>query len=176
VLKNDVVSVRGFMENFDWTSFTKKIAIKAKLADIYNAWTKSNELEKWFLEKATFFNTHQEPVSKYINASPGTAYEWLWYLHPDPMKGTVKSANGKDQLQFTFEGECLVDVKLTESLGYTVVELRQHHIPTDDQSRQFIRLGCSNGWHFYLTNLKSVYEGGLDLRNKDKHLDPMINN
>lgn len=164
------------MENFDWTSFTKKIAIKARLSDIYNAWTKSNELEKWFLEKATFFNSQEDTISKYINATPNVSYEWLWFLYPDPMKGLVKAANGKDFLQFTFEGECLVDVKLTEANAYTIVELRHHNIPTDDQSRQFIRLGCSNGWAFYLTNLKSVYEGGIDLRNRDKNLPPMINN
>jgi len=164
------------MENFDWTSFTKRIAIKAKMADIYNAFTKSNELEKWFLEKASFFNTHKEPISKYINASTDIGYEWLWYLYPDPMKGSYKSANGKDFIQFTFEGECLVDIKLSEIHGYTLVELKHHNIPGDDQSKQFIRLGCSSGWHFYLTNLKSVYEGGIDLRNKDKHLEPMLNN
>ena len=164
------------MENFDWTSFTKKIAIKARLSDIYNAWTKSNELEKWFLEKATFFNSQEDAISKYINATAQITYEWLWFLYPDPMKGQVKAANGKDYLQFTFEGECLVDVKLTEANGYTIVELRHHNIPTDDQSKQFIRLGCSNGWAFYLTNLKAVYEGGIDLRNKDKNLPPMINN
>ncbi|MEO8533065.1 MAG: SRPBCC domain-containing protein [Flavobacterium sp.] len=164
------------MENFDWTSFTKKIAVKADLTTIYSAWTMSGEIEKWFLEKAVFFNTNQEPLSEKTNVSAGNAYEWLWYLYSDPMTGIVKSANGKDQLQFTFEGTCLVDIKLSEMNGYTIVELRQYNIPTDADSKKFIRLGCSNGWHFYLSNLKSVYEGGLDLRNKDKDLGPMINN
>ncbi|WP_290970699.1 SRPBCC domain-containing protein [Flavobacterium sp.] len=100
----------------------------------------------------------------------------FWYLYDDAMKGKIVSANGKDQLQFTFEGNCLVDINLSEANGYTIVELRHHNIPTDDYSKQYIRLGCSNGWHFYLTNLKSVYEGGLDLRNKDGNLNPMINN
>lgn len=164
------------MENFDWTSFTKKIAIKAKLSDIYNAWTIAHELEKWFLEKVSFFDKNQEPISKDKNAAEGTTYDWLWYLYKDSMKGKIISANGKDELQFTFEGTCLVDIKLTEIDGYTIVELRQHNIAADEYSKQYIRLGCSNGWGFYLVNLKSVYEGGLDLRNKDENLNPMINN
>lgn len=164
------------MENFDWTSFSKKIAIRAELSDIYNAWTKAEELEKWFLEKVSFFDGNQEPLSKGKNAEKDNMYEWLWYLYDDSMKGKIVSANGKDQLQFTFEGNCLVDINLSEKEDYTIVELRHHNIPTDDYSKQYIRLGCSNGWHFYLTNLKSVYEGGLDLRNKDSNLNPMINN
>jgi hypothetical protein len=75
------------MENFDWTSFTKRIAIKARMPDVYNAWTKSNELEKWFLAKATFFNSENDPVSKYINATNGISYEWIWHLYPEAMKG-----------------------------------------------------------------------------------------
>lgn len=164
------------MENFDWTSFTKKIAVKAKLNDIYNAWTKASELENWFLEKVSFFDTNQKLISKDENATESNTYEWFWHLYKDPMLGKITSANGKDYLQFTFEGTCLVDINLSETDGYTLVELRHHNIPTDDFSKQYIRLGCSNGWHFYLTNLKSVFEGGLDLRNKDSNLNPMINN
>jgi len=164
------------MENFDWTSFTKKIAIKAKLSDIYDAWTKASELEKWFLEKVSFFGANQQSLNQDKNVEKDNTYEWLWYLYDDAMSGKIISANGIDQLQFTFEGNCLVDIKLSEKDDYTIVELRHYNIPTDDHSKQYIRLGCSNGWHFYLTNLKSVYEGGLDLRNKDGNLNPMINN
>ncbi|HEY1009666.1 MAG: SRPBCC family protein [Daejeonella sp.] len=162
------------MEDFDWTSFTKTIAVKANIADVYKAWTNAAELEKWFLEKVTFVGTDgPNPVE---SASAGSNYEWLWYLYKDPMKGRIIQANGKDFLQFTFEGECLVDVRLSEDKGYTIVELKQHNIPTDDKSKKFVRLGCSHGWAFYLVNLKSVYEGGIDLRNKDERLKPMINN
>lgn len=164
------------MKNFDWTSYTKKIAIRASIADIYNAWTKSSELETWFLQKVEFYNPEGTRLDANTNVLAGTRYSWLWYLYKDAMTGVIKEANGKDYLQFTFEGECLVDVNLREEKGYTIVELRHHHIPLDDHSRQFVRLGCSNGWTFYLANLKSLKEGGIDLRNKDGNLAPMINN
>ncbi|MEJ7693912.1 SRPBCC domain-containing protein [Daejeonella sp.] len=163
------------MKDFDWTSFTKKIAIKASINEIYNACTKAAELEKWFLEKAAF-RSSDKVIDPDLNAVAGYTYEWLWYLYEDPMKGKITEANGKDFLQFTFEGECLVDIKLSEEQGYTIIDLKHHNIPTDDDSKKFIRLGCSNGWAFYLVNLKSVYEGGVDLRNKDGSLMPMINN
>ncbi|SMD10383.1 SRPBCC family protein [Pedobacter nyackensis] len=164
------------MNNFDWTSFTKTIAIKAPLTAIYNSWTKGQELEKWFLKQVIFTNDTGTLIGSELNVTAGCAYTWFWYLYEDPMSGMIIKANGKDFLQFSFEGKCIVDVNLTEQAGYTIVKLRHYNIPEDDHSKQFIRLGCSSGWAFYLVNLKSVYEGGLDLRNKDEHLESMINN
>ena len=164
------------MENFDWTSFTKRIAVKSSIAEIYNAWTKANELEKWFLKKVNFYSLDKTAFNEEANVIKNIRYEWYWYSYDEPMKGRITSVNGKDFIQFTFEGECLVDVNLQEMGEYVVVTLRQHKIPLDNKSKQYIRLGCSNGWTFYLTNLKSVYEGGLDLRNKEEKLPAMINN
>ena len=58
----------------------------------------------------------------------------------------------------------------------TLVELTQVEIPLDKESKRNIRLGCAFGWTFYLLNLKSVIEGGLDLRNKDMELIGVVNN
>lgn len=90
--------------------------------------------------------------------------------------GTFTQANGKNSLQFTFAGQCLVDISLMEQDDFVIVTLTQKNIPTDDHSKKNIRLGCHGGWSFYLVNLKSVYEGGLDLRNKNTDLKPMLNN
>ncbi len=164
------------MTNFDWTTFTRRIAIKAKLSDIYNAWTKASEIEKWFLSKAVYFDTKQTQIDKDKSIEKGFPYEWNWYLYDTTERGTIMDANGKDFIQFTFAGDCLVDVKLTIQHDYVIVELTQKNIPTDDHSKQGIRLGCDSGWSFFLVNLKSVYEGGLDLRNKDISIKGMLNN
>ena len=66
------------MKNFDWTAYTKKIAIRAGIADIYGAWTKSSELEKWFLQKVEFYNATGTRIDTNAHAQPGTRYQWLW--------------------------------------------------------------------------------------------------
>jgi uncharacterized protein YndB with AHSA1/START domain len=164
------------MTNFDWTTFTKKIAIKAKLSDIYNAWTKASEIEKWFLSMAIFVDADNKPINKDTSIEKGFAYEWNWYLYDTTEHGKINYANGKDYIQFTFAGECLVDIKLSTNDDYVIVELTQKNIPIDDNSKQGIRLGCDSGWSFFLVNLKSIYEGGLDLRNKHKNFKGMLNN
>jgi uncharacterized protein YndB with AHSA1/START domain len=164
------------MKNFDWTRFTKRIAVKAPLEALYNAWTQSAELERWFLQTARFLDSAGNPMDGREPTAAGMTYEWTWFLYDGLEKGMVLQANGRDHFQFTFAGDCVVDVSLKEEYLYTVVELTQSNIPTDDESKERIRLGCSSGWSFYFVNLKSVYEGGLDLRSKDERLRPMVNN
>ncbi len=35
------------MKDFDWTQFTRKIAIEAPIDLIYNAWAIPEEIERW---------------------------------------------------------------------------------------------------------------------------------
>jgi uncharacterized protein YndB with AHSA1/START domain len=164
------------MKDFDWTQFTKRIAINAPMDVLYKAWTTAEELEKWFLKKARFYDSGREEIPLTQTISAKMNYLWNWFLYDETEKGEITIAIGKDHLQFTFAGSCLVDVTFRREHEHTIVELKQSGIPLDDKSKIDIRLGCSSGWSFYMVNLKSVYEGGLDLRSKDERLKPMINN
>ncbi len=159
----------------DWTSFTLKMGVKASLETIYNAWTKSSEIEKWFLETCKYKNTAGVVLDSHQNVSAGCVYQWGWYLYDMLEDGRINQANGKDFFQFSFAGECLVDVALKEAGDYILVQLTQHNIPTDDSAKFTIRIGCLEGWTFYLTNLKSYYENGYDLRNKIPELKGINN-
>jgi hypothetical protein len=163
------------MENFDWTKFTVKIPVKATLAAMYEAWAKPLEIEKWFLSHASFTDASQSPANKIAVVEKGFSYAWQWYTYDVTEYGKVTEANGKDFFQFTFAGNCLVDIRLKPYKDEIIVELTQHNIPTDEKSKRDIRIGCHTGWSFFLVNLKSVYEGGLDLRNKDNDLQGMVN-
>lgn len=154
----------------DWTSFNLKIAVKSTLEEIYNAWTQSGEVEQWFLETCKYSDENENPIPENQNVKKGDTYEWAWYLYDESEKGRITQANGKDFFQFTFAGECLVDVQLKEIDDHVLVELKQHNIPTDEASKFSIRIGCVQGWTFFLANLKSVYENDFDLRNKNPKL------
>lgn len=149
----------------DWTSFTLSIAIKSNLATMYNAWSKAEEIEKWFLETCQYSNT-----APHQNVTAPNTYVWSWYLYEPKEYGKIVEANGKDFFQFTFAGICLVDIQLREKAEHVVVTLTQHNIPTDESSKFNIRIGCLEGWTFYLANLKSFYETSYDLRNKNPEL------
>ncbi len=84
------------MENFDWTQFTKRIAIKAPMQTLYNAWAQSGELEKWFLKTALFKNENGSDLPAHTSALAGMSYVWTWYLYPETEYGKVLLANGAD--------------------------------------------------------------------------------
>jgi hypothetical protein len=164
------------MKNFDWTTFTRKIAVKSTMAEMYNAWAKATEIEKWFLKSAVYTGANNKTVDKTKTFEKGDRYEWGWHVYEGLEKGTIMEANGKDFIQFSFAGNCLVQIKLVPAdNNHIFIELTQKNIPTDDHSKQDIRLGCDSGWSFYLVNLKSVYEGGLDLRNKNPDYKKVVN-
>ena len=165
------------MKKFDWTCFTKRIAVKSTIPEIYDAWAKSGEIVKWFLSDAEYYspdNTRKlQPDESIVK---GSTYKWNWYLFDITETGRILDANGRDFIQFTFAGECIVDISLMQKEDYIIVELTQKEIPVDDASKQGIRLGCDSGWSFFLVNLKSYYENGIDLRNKNPEFVGMINN
>jgi len=164
------------MENFNWSQFSKRIYINAALKTVYDSWTKGEALEKWFLSKARFYSKDGKEMQPSENVRSESTYGWNWFAQNHFEKGFIRSENGIDFLEFTFAGNSNVRVQLSKERNQTLVELTQTEIPLDNSSKKNIRLGCAFGWAFYLLNLKSVLEGGIDLRNKDPEISGVINN
>ena len=165
------------MQEFDWSKFSLKIYIDAPMQQVHEAWTTRRNLEKWFLRKAEFTNAsgmvrHEDSLIRV-----GDNYEWMWHGHPDTTveHGTIIENNENDFLRFSFGKAGIVSVNLKAVEGLTEMILTQENIPTDDKSRANYHVGCSTGWTFYFANLKSILEGGIDLRNKNPKLTNVIN-
>lgn len=164
-------------KHYDWSKFVLKIDIKAPVEAVYHAWTRADELEKWFLRRAVFHNPEKKDLSYIQHFHKDDTYEWYWHGHDDNVveKGKVLLANGLDKLQFSFTAGALVTVDIGEVMGTTIVMLTQEGIPTSDHGKAAYHVGCISGWTFYLANLKSYLEGGIDLRNKNLALTHMVN-
>jgi uncharacterized protein YndB with AHSA1/START domain len=165
------------MPDYDWSKFTRKININASMEAIYDAWTIPAQLERWFLREANFKRSNETLRENFLHVHKGDTYAWRWHGFGDDIveKGEVLIANETDKLQFSFTGGGIVTVDIGEAMGETIVMLTQEKIPTDDKGKVNYHIGCLTGWTFYLANLKSVLEGGLDLRNKNATLANMVN-
>jgi len=159
------------MNNHDWSSFTRKINIAATKNAILDAWLSQHELEKWFLSKAEFFNG-DEVVDRKSQIKTGNTYKWMWHTADVVAEGEVLGLE-EEALEFTFVG-CKVKVSVQQEAGENILVLTQSEIPTDEEGKISKYLECTRGWTFYMTNLKSVLEGGLDLRNKNEMIKNML--
>ncbi len=162
---------------YDWSTFTKRISIKTDAKSIYDSWATQQGLEEWFLRLAAFVKPDGTPREAHTNVQAGDTYTWLWFGYGDETVeyGKVLQANGTDSFQFTFSGGCIVNVHVKEEHDETVCVLTQSNIPLTEEGKVNYHLGCMQGWTFYLANLKSYLEGGIDLRNKNDQLHDVIN-
>lgn len=162
---------------YDWSRFKVRINIEASKESIYEAWTSQEMLELWFLRLAEFTNHSGQIKGRFEKIEKGDRYKWLWHGYGDDTAemGTILEANGEDSIKFTFgkAGNCTVTIK--EVSGENLVEIVQDEIPVDEAGKQHFHIGCQLGWTFYLANLKSMLEGGIDLRNKNEQLKGMMN-
>lgn len=165
------------MQEYDWSRFTKRININAPKDKIYKAWTTQKGMEDWFLRLAEFRSPNGNVRQPDETVAKDDFYRWRWFGYPDEVEeaSVIKGVNGKDLLQFGFAKTCTVTVAIKEENGETIVELTQDNIPLDETSKVNYHLGCMEGWTFYLANLKSVMEGGIDLRNKNPELTKVVN-
>jgi len=106
----------------------------------------------------------------------GDTYSWLWHGFPDDvgLKGKVLDSNGKDRFSFSFSMDCPVTISIYKEQDQVICELVEQNIPADSGPIFKHYLSNTTGWTFYLTNLKSVLEGGLDLRNFNENLKNVI--
>jgi len=150
-----------------WTTFTVTADINTEdLRSVYLAFATPEGLESWFLRQANFYTVPRRLREPHEFIMKEDTYEWLWHGYDDSEKGQVLEANGTDFLKFTFSGNSEVSVNIESKYGLTIVELTQTHIPQEADPTKNLYIQCQIGWTFYLANLKSIIEGGVDLRNK----------
>ncbi|CAN5768596.1 hypothetical protein BH11BAC3_BH11BAC3_04740 [soil metagenome] len=169
------------MSSYHWANFSRRININSSVESIYEMWSTAAGMEKWFLRQCII--TNEKGISKpSANAvAAGDLFTWRWYGWSDEVKeeGTILEANGTDKFKFTFgqvgaeNMECTV--KIYNEPEETICEITQENIPENEKGKTYYHIGCLTGWIFYLTNLKSILEGAVDLRNKNELLKNMMN-
>jgi uncharacterized protein YndB with AHSA1/START domain len=165
------------MSEYDWSRFVLRIPITASREKIYNAWATKQGIESWFLRSADFFTPQNTLRGEQEFIQNGDRYTWLWHGYDDETveHNDILETNGEDTISFVFAGHCIVTVVIGMIDHETIVQLTQENIPTGEEGKVNIHIGCMEGWTFYLANLKSVLEGGIDLRNRNVNIGKVVN-
>lgn len=163
------------MEGLSLTEFTRKIYLRSSLETVYRCWATEAGLCDWFLRTASFTEPSGRRRDPGEMAGAGDVYAWQWYNWVGTETGTLLQANGVNYLEFGFAGDSKVEIRLEKRNHAVLLILRQSNIPTDPESTLNIHFGCSNGWTFWLANLKAWLEYGIHLgeRGFDLQDDPL---
>lgn len=168
---------------FDWSQFQLGIYIVAPPDALYNLWTTPVGLTRWFLRSAAFAPSDGPPPRKTRQrivvppfddlvpradsqrCAANDRYRWEWYYNGGIVgEGWILALRPPTKLVFGFGSGMEVEVLLRKQGRSCEVVLRQYNIPTTGPSKHNLHMGCRTAWTFFLTNLKSVAEGGADLR------------
>ena len=154
------------MPNLDfWKQFQRKIYIQASPRDVFTALATTRGMRHWMLASATFYDAEQDILADDTVPSAGHTFSWQWRTGQEPEKGRVSSLSRNQYLSYILqEDQQSISFQLKRKGAYTHLILTQQHDFNDkDRNRQVYLEGFSQ-WTFLLTNLKSVLEGGKDLR------------
>jgi uncharacterized protein YndB with AHSA1/START domain len=162
-------------KGFDQSRFSVRIPVSAPVEKIFEKWTTRQGLESFFLRNAVFHSAEGVERKPSENLQADDTYTWNWWGYGDDTfeKGKVLEQNGTDRFSFVFGkvGDCTLTIY--DKDGETIVEMVQENIPEGEKGLQY-HIGCKGGWTFYLANLKSVLEGGIDLRNRNEKIGEVI--
>ena len=163
------------MEKYHWDYFTRSIFIDAPRERVFKAWTIPEQIETWFLEKAEFFDLSGQARSKDEPIQNGDKYQWKWWNYGNVEEGRVQTIDAEMRyIDFLFVGEkCPVRVLFKEHNQKTLLRLSQSQIPEDEKSKVNIHMGCSQGWSFWMVNLKAWLEHGILLHQKEEIAEEM---
>lgn len=158
------------MSTLGFESFTKKIYVQAPIEKLYACWATPDGICTWFLREAAYVSRTGQTREPKEFICKGDRYTWRWYNWDGEESGEILLANGKDRIEFSFAEFCRVTVDLKKDGDHVLVSLTQANIPTDEQSKMNLHVGCSNGWTFWLANLKAYLEYGILLHETKKDL------
>jgi uncharacterized protein YndB with AHSA1/START domain len=151
-------------------SFTKKIFIHTTPERLYSCWATEKGICEWFLKKAAFSTPDGKKRDAGQYVEPNDRYVWEWYNWDGEETGRILETNAPDHLVFSFAGSSRVAVDLEKKGEKVLLTLRQYDIPLDEESKLNIHVGCSNGWTFWLANLKAYLEYGILLHETEEDL------
>ncbi|MBT4098114.1 MAG: SRPBCC domain-containing protein [Gemmatimonadetes bacterium] len=141
--------------NYDWSRFEITFFYYAPLEKVYRAWATPAGMESFYIKECRTAGPKDELVSA------GEQYLFR-YVQPFEHDGSFLRVEENKSLAFTF-GSMQVNVSFEAIDAGTKVVLCQSGIEDQVMSH----MNCRSCWLYFMTNLKSVLEHGLDLRDHD---------
>ncbi|MBD3648819.1 MAG: hypothetical protein HUJ31_15525 [Pseudomonadales bacterium] len=146
----------------DWSSFDTFLYYQAKPEDVIRYWQTTSGLEQFFIAGAFTESTDGSSRDPNDVMQGNDQYAWR-FIHPFELTGIIQEVTS-DSTAFTFGAGYEVRVAVKASGDGTLLHLHQSGMQDTPDERVAGSLNCRSCWIYFLVNLKSVIEHGVDLR------------
>lgn len=160
--------------NFNMESFTHAININAACDDVFKYIGTPSGISRWFIGNASYYYDNASIRLGDALVQKGDSYLWKWKNKDLELKGIVTESETNKIFQFTFSPLYIVTIRLSAESGKTRVTLNQKYQESAVRD-DFNYINCCACWVFFLTNLKSVIEHDIDLRETNADDEMLVN-
>ncbi len=161
-------------KNFNWDKFSHSIYLDADPEKVFEYLATPSGITGWFMGEAKYYYKDLHIRLGNETVKKGDSFLWKWLNKDLELKGIVTESNDNSIFQFTFSPLYLVTTKVTKEGNKTKLTLTQEYQKSAEKD-EFNYLNCCVCWVFFLTNLKSVIENGIDLREKEIDDEMIVN-
>lgn len=161
-------------ENFNWNEFTHGIYLNAPIEKVFEYIASASGITKWFIGEAKYYYKNLNIRLGNELSKKGDSFLWKWLNKNLELKGLITESIENKIFQFTFSPLYLVTISIVQDGNRVKLTLLQEY-QEGAEKNEFNFLNCCTCWVFFLTNLKSVVENGVDLREREVNDDIIIN-
>jgi uncharacterized protein YndB with AHSA1/START domain len=161
-------------ENFNENFFIRGVLIPLSIEEAYKLAATPEGMSKWFITGADFIAPDGNQRKRTELAQTGDKYEWNWGYKDFKVSGEVLEAEMNEFMKVSFGPSYTVTFSVEKFKDKTLFKIVQECVKgTEKDEMNYIN--CYGCWTFFLNNMKSVIEGGVDLRESETELDELVN-
>ncbi|MFW9903251.1 MAG: SRPBCC domain-containing protein [Candidatus Thorarchaeota archaeon] len=164
------------LEQFQWTQFRLNEYVKASKEEIFQKWATPKGITDWFIASARYEDETGRVRASDEIVQAGDSYIWTFFTG-FTMIGKILEVKENTLFKFTFgkkepdsDEDVIVTVIIHEQKNGLRIEIFQENIADNEYGQIHYNMSCQLGWSYFMTNLRSIYESGYDLREKEKDL------
>ena len=160
-------------ESFTKERFSHGVLLDVSLDEVWSYVATPEGMSKWFLEEVRYTDADGQIRAEDEEGEKGDRYHWKWQKNHS-VEGRLLDVISRQRFAFTFGKDFTAEFTLRVQDGRTRLVLTQvNHKP--NQENEFGFINCCVCWAFFMTNLKSIAEGGKDLRETVVEEEMLVN-
>ena len=160
--------------NFNSERFHHSILLNKAAGEVFALFGLAGGLEKWFQCETIFTATDKAARKPGEMIQKDDSFYWKWLAKDFSIEGKVINVTPGISAEFTFGSLFNIKMSAAAQNGRTLFTIEQWYT-NGAIKNDFAYINCCTCWIFFLTNLKSVLEHGIDLRETTSTDEALVN-